>query len=174
MVIIHAVKKLLNTSRISAALHIGKPTDGQHMYSWYATVIATGFAGKMLVMYVHEPSMMAVICRGKTIQTTWPQFRERVAALLHRFEFPEHIITNELREMNGYTVSKTDSRSMLAIINQLKEDVAWYIEQSDIPYAFFPLEVWEDRMMKRLHAAGRKPNDYTTPIDYWRKLCFNQ
>jgi hypothetical protein len=114
--------------------------------------------------------MMVVLCRGKTIQTTMPAFRDSVKALMQRFEFPPAFIDNEMSQMNDYAVSKTNSRSMLAIINQLQYDVAWYIERDAVPYAFFPLAAWEDRFMDRLHAAGRKPNDFTTAIRYWQQL----
>ncbi len=49
MIIIHAVQKLLNISRIKPALFVSEPTEGQHLHSWYARIISTGFPGKLLV-----------------------------------------------------------------------------------------------------------------------------
>ncbi len=170
MIIIHAVKKLLNTSRILAALHIGKASEGQYLYSWYAALVPTGVAGKMLVMYVHEHSMITILCKGKTIKTTWPVLVERLGNLLRRWRVPEVFIHNEMRQMNDFIVSKTNSRSMLGVLNQLQEDLAWYIEQSEQSYDFFELDVWEDRLMDRLHAAGRKSWDYTSPVKFLREI----
>ncbi len=52
------------------------------LHSWYGTVQATGFPGKMLVAYFHEPSLLTIVCRGKTIKGTWDEFTQRVPALL--------------------------------------------------------------------------------------------
>ncbi|HKZ66783.1 MAG TPA: hypothetical protein VJ111_10525 [Chitinophagaceae bacterium] len=55
MLIIHAVQKLLYTSRIKASLYVTQPGDGQLLHSWYARLLPSGFPGKLLVMYVHDP-----------------------------------------------------------------------------------------------------------------------
>ena len=46
-IIIHAVQKLLNTSRVKADLFITKPSDSQEMHSWYAKLVPTSFQGKL-------------------------------------------------------------------------------------------------------------------------------
>jgi hypothetical protein len=71
MLIIHSVRKLLNTSRLEASFYVTKPAQGQYLHSWYAGLFSSGFPGKMMVMYVHEPSLMVIICKGKTIQGAW-------------------------------------------------------------------------------------------------------
>jgi len=66
MLVIHSVLKLLNTSRLETSLYITQPNQGQHLHGWYARLVATTFRGKMLVMYVHEPSLVVVVCKEKT------------------------------------------------------------------------------------------------------------
>ena len=82
MIIIHAVQKLLNTGKLKPALFISQPSAGQHLHSWYAKLLSTGFRGKLLVMYVHEPSLLTVLTKGKTINSTLPQFYTRLPQLL--------------------------------------------------------------------------------------------
>src|SRR6516162_11094175 len=101
MIIIHSVQKLLNTSRLKAFLYISQPDKDQLLHSWYAGLVATGYTGKLLVQYVHEPSLMAVICKGKTISGTWDQFKDRLEGLLRRFEFPQAFIEGEMKLTNG-------------------------------------------------------------------------
>ena len=62
---------------------------------------------------------MVVICKGKTIQGTWEAFLNRLEQLLSRFQFRTSFIKNELAQAEGYTVSKTKSKSMLSIMNQI-------------------------------------------------------
>lgn len=119
MLIIHSVQKLLNTSRLTAPLYVTQPNNEQHLHIWYARLIASTFRGKMLVMYVHEPSLLVVICQGKTIQGTWQAFRIRLEKLLYRSQFPDTFIKSEMAQAEGYIVSKTNSKSMLASMNQM-------------------------------------------------------
>jgi hypothetical protein len=109
MIIIHGVQKLLNTSRLKPALYISEASENQHLHSWYARLLATGIAGKLMVMYVHQPSLMTILCKGRTIQTTWAEFGMRLPLLMSRFHFPKDFIELEMQEMNGYIVSKTNS-----------------------------------------------------------------
>jgi hypothetical protein len=87
MIIIHCVKKLLNTDKVKPVLYIPEPSAGQQMHSWYAKLLSTGFAGKFLVMYVHEPSLLTVLTKGKTINSTITQFRDQLQKLLWRLKF---------------------------------------------------------------------------------------
>ncbi len=108
MIIVHAVQKLLNISRLKPALFISKPSDGQEMHSWYTKLIATGFPGKFLVMYVHEPSLLVVLTRGKTIKATMPEFCSRLEALLKRHQFKEGFIEKEMKLVNEGLCNKQD------------------------------------------------------------------
>jgi hypothetical protein len=82
------------------------------LHSWYCTLLATGFTGKLMVMYVHEPSLLTIICRGKTINGTWEEFRRRLPLLLKKYDFQSSFIEFETGLANGYVVSKTNSRSV--------------------------------------------------------------
>jgi hypothetical protein len=116
MIIIHAVQKLLNTSKQKPALFVSEASVNQHLHSWYAKLLSTGFAGKLLVMYVHEPSLLTVLTKGKTINSTLPQFYARLPQLLARTNFKPEFISTEMKLVkDGYVVSKTNSKSMLDI-----------------------------------------------------------
>lgn len=168
MIIIHSVQKLLNTSRLEASLYITKPNQGQHLHSWYARLLSSGFPGKMMVMYVHEPSLMVVICKGKTIQGTWESFLERLGKLLSKFQFPESFVKSELSQAEGYTVSKTDSKSMLAFMNQIIFELEYECGRFH-NYDDIPLDEMEERMMDRPHQTGKTGRDYLTPLQYWQR-----
>ena len=87
MIIIHAVQKLLNISRLKPALFISRPAEQQELHSWYAKLISTSFPGKLMVMFVHEPSLLMVMTTGKSLKNTLPQFYDRLEALLKRKKF---------------------------------------------------------------------------------------
>jgi hypothetical protein len=101
MIIIHAVQKLLNTSRLKTSLYVTAPSEGQRMHHWYARLFSSTFPGKLFVMYVHQPSLLLVVCRGKTIAGTWPEFLVRLPALLERHKFKPEFIAKEMKEING-------------------------------------------------------------------------
>jgi hypothetical protein len=168
MLIIHSVQKLLNTSRLEASLHITQPNQGQQLHSWYARLLSSSFPGKMMVMFVHEPSLMVVICKGKTIRGTWETFLNRLEQLLSRFRFQESFIKSELSQAEGYTVSKTSSKSMLSFMNQIVFELEYYCRRFP-SFDTIELNFLEDRMMDRLHQTGKKQMDYLTPLEYWRR-----
>ncbi|RNI40184.1 hypothetical protein EFY79_02495 [Hanamia caeni] len=92
MIILHAVQKPLNTSRLPPVMYISAPSENQHMHSWYAKLLSTGFAGKQLVMYVHDPSLLLVLAPGKSINTTLPSFYQHLPLLLARNKFKKEFI----------------------------------------------------------------------------------
>ena len=121
-----------------------------------------------MVMYVHEPSLMVVICKGKTIQGTWMTFRNNLEQLLLRFQFPASFIKNELSQAEGYTVSKTNSKSMLSFMNQLVFELEYDCRRFP-NFDSISLDWLEDRMMDRPHQSGKRQTDYLTPLEYWRR-----
>lgn len=171
-IIIHSVQKLLNTSRLKAVHYISHPGEEQVLHYWYARLVSTGFPGKLLVMYVHEPSLLTVVCSGKTIQGTWESFCKRLLALLERFEFPLTFIQSEMAQMDSYKVAKTNSKSMLAYMNQMVVLLEIGCE-SYAAYESILQDEMENNMMKYLYSTGNKNAPYTTPEDYW-KAFFNR
>jgi hypothetical protein len=166
VLIIHAVQKLLNTSNLKASLFITAPNQGQYLHDWYARLLPSGFPGKMMVMYVHNPSLMAVICKGKTIQGTWENFIIRLEQILRRFSFPEAIIKNELMQADGYIVSRTDSRSILGFMNQMVFELGYCCDRFD-SYDAISLDILEDSIMSRLYQCGKNLSDYRTALQFW-------
>jgi hypothetical protein len=169
MLILHAVQKLLNTSKIETGQYITKPAEGQLLHSWYAGLFSSTFPGKLMVMYVHEPSMLTVVCRGKTVKATWPQFEQRLPVLLQRYHFSQAFIEAEMKEAGGYVVAKTNNRSMLGRMNQMHHQLEHDCSRFETYEAISP-DVLEDRMMDMLYSTGRR--NYTSPIRYWQQANF--
>ena len=168
MVIIHTVQKLLNTSRLEASRYISKANEGQQLHSWYARLLSSSFPGKMMVMYVHEPSLMAIICKGKTIQGTYDNFRARLELLLRRNQFPATWIQKELSQADGYVVSRSSSRSLLAFMNQMVFELDYWCRMAE-SYEAIPIDELEDKMMGRIYRFGKRFHDYRTPLQYWQQ-----
>lgn len=165
MLIIHAVQKLLNTSKIQTGQYITKAAEGQLLHSWYAGLFSSTFTGKLMIMYVHEPSMLTVVCRGKTVKATWPQFMERLPVLLQRYHFSAAFIEAEMKEANGYVVAKTSSRSMLGRMIQMRYTLEHNCSRFPT-YETISLDLLEDVMMDMLYDIGK--HKYTSPTLYWQ------
>ncbi|KAA9042137.1 hypothetical protein FW778_09005 [Ginsengibacter hankyongi] len=167
MIILHVVQKLLNTSGLKPVLYVSEPSEGQQLHSWYAKLVPTGFAGKLMVMYVHEPSLLAVLTQGKSIKTTLPRFYERLPLLLQRWGFNPDFIAREMKLVQeGFVVSKTDSRSMLGVMNEM----TLHVELRGLKYSSFgliDLDREEDILMEWLSfdkALGR----FRFTNEYWK------
>lgn len=169
MIIVHAVQKLLNISRLKPALFISKPGDGQEMHSWYARLIATGFAGKFLVMYVHEPSLLLVLTKGKTIRGTLPEFCNRLETLLKRHHFKEEFIERETAlAKEGYVVSKTNSKSILGSMNAITENIEITCRDFE-SYEDIDTGYIEDIYTDWLTRDTSRPYGYRHTMDFWKE-----
>jgi hypothetical protein len=169
MIIIHAVQKLQNTSRLKAPLYVSEASPDQVLHRWYARLINTGFPGKMLVMYMHDPSGLSILVHGKTIQSTQFYFRDRLLRLLLRLEFSHLFIEKEMVHLEeGFVVGKTDSKSMLARMNQINYQVEYQCSRAP-SYEEIPLPWMEDQIADYLYLdpATKK---YRKLLDYFVDL----
>lgn len=168
MLIIHATQKLLNTSRLSTSLYISQASEGQTLHSWYCDLLPTGFAGKLLVMYVHEPSLLTIVCRGKTLAGTWEEFTHRLPMLLKKYNFQPSFIARETNYINEYVVSKTNSRSMLSYINSMKYGLEFRCKSAD-RYDNIQQDLLEESIMGYPYQSRINKNRYTSAIEYWKE-----
>jgi hypothetical protein len=169
MIVIHAVQKLLNISRLKPALYISQAADGQELHSWYARLVSTSFPGKLFVMYVHEPSLMLVLAPGKSISKTLPIFYERLPALLIRANFKQSFIHHEIPLIKeGHVVSKTNSRSMLASMNNLTSNIEFSCSRFS-GYDKIDIDEIENMYMDWLTQDKSASHGYRQTSDYWRE-----
>ena len=168
MIIIHATKKLLNTSRLPAVAYVTKPSENQLLHSWYASTFSSSFPGKMMTVYVHEPSMLSVVCKGKTIKNTWPQFVERLPGLLLACRFDINVIEAEILLVNDYVVAKTNSRSMLAYMRQMLETLEYNCGRFQ-SYDEISETYLENLIMEMPFSMKEHRHKYFSPMRYWIK-----
>jgi hypothetical protein len=120
-------------------------------------------------MYVHDPSLLTVLCKGKTIQGTIPQFNERLESLLTRLHFDEAFIEKELPLVKeGFVVSKTNSKSMLGKMNALAASMVYNCRQYPT-YDTIDTDQIEMYYSTWLTGLPGKPHIYTTAINYWKE-----
>jgi hypothetical protein len=166
MVHIHAVRKLLNTSGIQCRLMVTQKIEGQRMHDWYVTFTGTGFRGRMVMLYFHDPSMMMVATPGKSPNTGFPAFRQRLEGLLQRSGFPADVIQREIALVDGFAAGKTSDRSLLSSINQAVDAIEWWRRRFD-RFEEIDYDWIEDMQMSNLHGLGRRK--YITVLDYWQE-----
>jgi hypothetical protein len=169
MIIIHAVQKLQNTSRLKAPLYVSEASPSQVLHRWYARLVSTSFPGKMLVMYMHEPSGLTILVHGKTIQSTHFFFKERLSKLLSRLGFTSSFIENEMSlQEEGYVVGKTNSKSMLARMNQINYQVEYQSSRA-ATYEEIPLG-WMEEQIAEYPYHDPVTKKYRKLIDYFHDL----
>ena len=76
-----------------------------------------------------------------------------------------------MREMNGYIVSKTNSKSMLAFMNQMVPTLEHHMFRA-ASYDEIPQQWLEDLMMKFSHKPARS-SVYTSPLQFWNELILS-
>jgi hypothetical protein len=161
-----ATQKLLNTSRIKPVVYVFESVPGQQLQNWYVVLCGSGFPGKMFLLYVHEPSLLTVVVKGKSISSTFENFRGRLIQLLQRHKFQKLFIEKELQLATDYIIGKTSSKSMLAHINQMVVQFTAYNLRFGT-YDMIDEAQHEDLFMDWMYKSkGREA--YQTPLGYWR------
>ncbi|MDQ6902196.1 MAG: hypothetical protein M3139_04175 [Bacteroidota bacterium] len=147
-------------------MYISAPSENQQLHAWYAKLLSTGFPGKMLVMYVHEPSLLLVLARGKSINTTLPSFFSRLPHLLRRNNFKQEFINREIELLNeGCVISRTNSRSMLGSMNAITVNIEMSCRMSPL-YDLINLDKIEDDYLDWL-TFDAASGHYLRTKDYW-------
>ena len=166
MIILHAVQKLLHTSGLQPAMYISAPSENQHLHAWYAKLLSTGFPGKLLVMYVHQPSLLLVLTRGKSLNTTLPSFFRRLPPLLERNHFRQEFIDSEMELVHeGYVISRTNNRSMLGSMNAITVNIEASCRDAPL-YDLINLDAIEDDYLDWLTLDAASGN-YLKTRNYW-------
>jgi hypothetical protein len=162
MITIRATQKLLNIQKLKPAPIVN--SEESAFGEWFAHTISSSFRGKNLVLYVNYPSLVTVITVGKTIKTTFPHFKQRFLALTKRHNFPEKFINDVFQKFNDLTITKTNSRSMVAYTNQIAEQIAMQM----LTYQTFDeIDLDEEENMVMDHLFGNGKNSYFMPNSYW-------
>lgn len=122
-----------------------------------------------MVMYVHEPSLLLVLTKGKTINGTLPEFYSRLEALLTRNHFDPEFIKKEIASAKeGYVISKTNNKSILAAMNSITYNIEWECS-TFLSYASIDIDKIEDSYMGWLTYDSSRPHNYRCTSDYWKE-----
>ncbi|MBI1183210.1 hypothetical protein GC194_02980 [bacterium] len=160
--IIRATQKLLKNIKGGVKKADEVPAES-FVSEWYADVISATFKGKMVVVYLHAPTYMVVIAEGKTIQSTYPKFLKRLEQLMVRFQFPEQFIEEHVRHSGAPQITKTGSRSILGVFNQIKSHIDYSFAAS-FSYEEIDFEYIENVLMDRINTLH---NSWLRPMDVW-------
>jgi hypothetical protein len=167
MLHLHATKKLLNIGHITGAVFVTKEDGQQHLQNWFVTLTGSGYPGKSIILYVHQPSLLTIFVKGKTVKSTYNEFIQRLQSLLQRFDFPASFIDYEISLAKEHVVGKTSSASMLSHINQILFNAeCWFSRYNS--YEAIDLDWIENQMMNYLFKSkGQK--QYNFPLKYWEE-----
>lgn len=122
---------------------------GNRLGDWSANVVRHG--RKPFVIAVAEDSRLALLLPAAPYATLLDRFLEDLPYLLRYLHIPEAMIEAEIAAMAPLHVARTNSRSVLASINQYDFMISCYLDG----------ESWTTvDLMKRMAEEISKPNDY--------------
>lgn len=159
--IIRATAKLLKLSGIKAVKNekeLAPVLPGE----WYANLLSMNRSGKLATHFLHYPTKISIIIPGKSLNKTLPILPERVADLLKRQGFSALIPKFQLQEPP--VVFATNSRSMLAHMNQLRYNLEYHLAMPETIEAINYAEI-EDGHLDWLFTRNGKAGDYEKPLE---------
>jgi hypothetical protein len=157
--IIRATKKLLNTSGINPIRNLNDP-DKNMPGEWYASVISLQKPGKLAIHFLHYPTYISILIPGKSLNKVIPQLKLRTINLLSRLGYsglvPDFHLDSEIE------VFATNSRSILAHINQLQYNMEYHLAEAE-SIDSIDYDKLEDIHFDWIFTSVYSPGGYITP-----------
>lgn len=168
--IIRATQKILTLSGIKP-VKILQQAAAELPGEWYVNLLSLGRPGKTVLHFLHRPTMISILVPGKSLRKAIPVMRERVSDLLTRNGFGQLAFAYQLQtEVEIYT---TDSRSMLAFMNQMKYGIEHHLMMAETPEKINYKEI-EDIQLDYLFTKGGKAGKYERSKDILSRLLKSQ
>lgn len=159
--IIRSTAKLLNIARIPPIKYeepVSLPFPGE----WYAMLLSTGRRGSTAIHFLHNPTMISIIVLGKSLNKVLPLLPGRVISLLERNKVDGLIPAYDLD--SSPTIYTTNSRSILATMNQFKFNIEYHLSASkDLTTA--DIKNIEDLQLNMLIGGKIGKGSYVTPLE---------
>jgi hypothetical protein len=157
--IIRATKKLLNTSGIIPIKNLTEPNKNMPG-EWYASTISLQQPGKLAVHFLHYPTFISILIPGKSLNKVILLLRLRTTALLKRLGYSDLIPRFQLDTKPE--IFATNSRSILAHINQLKFNIEYHIALAETIDSI-DFDRIEDIHFDNIFTDKLSPGGYITP-----------
>jgi hypothetical protein len=157
--IIRATKKLLNISGLDPIKNLNDP-DKEMPGEWYASTISLQQPGKLAVHFLHYPTFISILIPGKSINKVIPFLKPRTSALLKRVGYSN--LEPKFQLDSKPEIFATNSRSILAHINQLKFNLEYHISLVDTIESI-DFDELEDIHFDSLFTDKSSPRGYITP-----------
>lgn len=159
--VIRATAKLLKLSGIKAVKN-EKELFPVLPGEWYANLLSLNRPGKLATHFLHYPTKISIIIPGKSLNKTLLLLPQRVADLLERQGFSVLMPKFQLQEPP--LVFATNSRSMLAHMNQLRYNLEYHLAMPETIEAINYNEI-EDTHLDWLFTKNGKAGDYEKPLE---------
>jgi hypothetical protein len=157
--IIRATKKLLNISGITPVKNLNDPNK-KMPGEWYASTISLQQPGKLAVHFLHYPTFISILIPGKSLNKVIPYLGPRTSALLKRLGYSD--LEPKFQLDSGPEIFATNSRSILAHINQLKFNLEYHLALADTIESI-NYDNLEDIHFDSLFTNKSSPRGYITP-----------
>jgi hypothetical protein len=168
--IIRATKKLLNISGITPNKNLNDPIKimpGE----WYASTISLQQPGKLAVHFLHYPTFISILIPGKSLNKVIPNLGQRTSALLKRLGYS--VLIPQFQLDSKPEIFATNSRSILAHINQLKFNLEYHIADAD-SIESIDYDKLEDIHFDSIFTDKSSPRGYITPKNILDNLSHPQ
>ena len=128
--IIRPTRKVLNINRLKPERN-DLPLIDTLPGEWYVDLISLGKPGKVALHYLHHPTKIVIIVKGRSLKKSNEEFTARVKQFLERHNY-EHLV--DRFELKGKAnIFPTNDRGMLAVMNQIKWNSEYHCINSESP-----------------------------------------
>ena len=127
--IVRATTKLLKTSRIKPVKNIDE-INSDMPGEWYAGLVSTGRQGKLVIHFLHHPTMISILVPGKSINKAIKQIPERCSNLLDRIGMSH--LQPQFQLDSQPQVFTTNNKRMLGHHTSMRLEIELHLAERDI------------------------------------------
>ena len=164
--IIRATAKLFRISGIKPTKNLNDPLD-KLPGEWYASAISMMRPGKFAIHFLHYPTYITILIPGKSLNKTIPLLPDRVSSFLKRRGYSE--LESQFKLDSKPEIFSTNSRSMLAHLNQLKYNIEYHFSLAETIESINYNKI-EDIHQNYMFGSTSKPGDYVKSKEILDKL----
>ena len=106
----------------------------------YANVCNIG--PRRLTMLTREDTLLTVLVPGQTLTRIQQGYRSALATLLEQLRWPSDLIEQELAALDEFQISRTQNRSVLGAMNDMKRLTRAWFEKTRDPESLAGLHLW--------------------------------
>ncbi len=134
---------------------------------WYVDLISLGRPGKTALHFLHHPTKVVVLVKGRSLRKSYAEFTNRVRNFLVRHDY--EALIDRFGLSGEFEIFPTNDRGMISTMNQIKWNSEYHCKSFEDP-DIIDYDQIEDFSINYLFTSKETGKRYLQPGEILNKL----